>query len=265
MSASYDWRKQALRQGINQNHQISLSAGNEISRIYLSFALLDQLGVQKDQDYRRYNVNLNGEITPRKWITIGTSINTSMSTQNFGIQAENTANTGSKDLYSRANDQFPYALPKDENGVWIKNAGGNLSLWNPLIDIDQSINERRSTAIYSNMFTEVRFTPWLKYRLNFGTQYRQSRSGAWTGPNATSHLNNRPSTSSYDVSERFTWVAENLLYFNKKFGTAHDMGLTMLQSMQGYRQEGDGIAATSMIYDSSLWYDVASNTNGKPK
>ena len=261
---SYDWRKQALRQGINQNHQISLSAGNEISRIYLSFALLDQLGVQKDQDYRRYNVNLNGEITPRKWITIGTSINTSMSTQNFGIQAENTSNTGSKDLYSRANDQFPYALPKDENGVWIKNAGGNLSLWNPLIDIDQSINERRSTAIYSNMFTEVRFTPWLKYRLNFGTQYRQSRSGAWTGPNATSHLNNRPSTSSYDVSERFTWVAENLLYFNKKFGTAHDLGLTMLQSMQGYRQEGDGIAATSMIYDSSLWYDVASNTNGKP-
>jgi len=261
---SYNWGKDALRQGINQTHQISLSAGNEMSRIYLSLAALDQLGVQKDQDYQRYNVNLNGEITPQKWITIGTSINASMSLQNFGIQGPNTSNTGSKDLYSRANDQFPYALPKDANGVWIKNPGGNLSLWNPLIDIDQSLNERRSTAIYANMFGEIRLMPWLKYRLNFGVQYRQNRSGAWTGPNATSHLTNRPSTASYNTDQRFTWVAENLLFFNKKFGTAHDLGLTLLQSAQQYRQEGVNISATSMIYDIALWYDIASNTNGKP-
>ncbi|MDP2888985.1 MAG: SusC/RagA family TonB-linked outer membrane protein, partial [Bacteroidota bacterium] len=246
---SFDWGKEAMRQGINQNHQISLSSGNDISRIYLSLAVLDQLGVQKDQDYKRYNVNLNGEITPKKWITVGTSINASMGLQNFGIQGPNTSNTGSKDLYSRANDQFPYALPKDANGFWIKNPGGNLSLWNPLMDIDQSINERRSTAIYSNMFGEIRFTPWLKYRLNFGTQFRQNRSGAWTGPNATSHLTNRPNTAGYDINERFTWVAENLLYLNKKFGTAHDLGITLLQSAQHYRQEGANISATSMIYD----------------
>lgn len=261
---SFDWGKEAMRQGINQNHQISLSSGNDISRIYLSLAVLDQLGVQKDQDYKRYNVNLNGEITPQKWITVGTSINASMGLQNFGIQGPNTSNTGSKDLYSRANDQFPYALPKDANGFWIKNPGGNLSLWNPLMDIDQSINERRSTAIYSNMFGEIRFTPWLKYRLNFGTQFRQNRSGAWTGPNATSHLANRPNTAGYDINERFTWVAENLLYLNKKFGTAHDLGITLLQSAQHYRQEGANISATSMIYDIAMWYDIASNTNGKP-
>jgi TonB-linked SusC/RagA family outer membrane protein len=261
---SYDWGKEAMRQGINQNHQISLSSGNDISRLYISLAVLDQLGVQKDQDYRRYNVNLNGEIMPKKWITIGTSINASMALQNFGIQAPNTSNTGSKDLYSRANDQFPYALPKDENGFWVKNPGGNLSLWNPLIDIDQSLNERRSTAIYSNMFGEIRFAPWLRYRLNFGTQFRQNRTGAWTGPEATSHLTNRPNTASYSFDERFTWVAENLLFFNKKFGEAHDLGLTLLQSAQHYRQEGANISATSMIYDISYWYDIASNTVGKP-
>jgi TonB-linked SusC/RagA family outer membrane protein len=261
---SFDWRNEAMRQGINQNHQLSLSSGNDISRIYISFAVVDQVGVQKDQDYQRYNVNLNGEITPQKWITIGTSINASMALQNFGIQAPNTSNTGSKDLYSRTTDQFPYALPKDADGNWIKNPGGNLSLWNPLIDIDQSLNERRSIAIYSNMFSEIRFTPWLKYRLNFGAQFRKNRSGAWTGPNATSHLTNSPRTASYDDSERFTWVLENLLYFNKKIGTAHDLGLTLLQSSQQFRQEGINISATSMISDIALWYDIASNTNGKP-
>ncbi len=261
---SYNWRDDAVRPGINQTHQVSLSAGSEMSRIYLSLAALDQIGVQKDQDYQRYNVNLNGEITPQKWITVGTSINASMSLQNFGIQGPNTSNTGSKDLYSRANDQFPYALPKDADGFWIKNPGGNISLWNPLIDIDQSINERRSTAIYANMFGEIRFLPWLKYRLNFGVQYRQNRSGAWTGPNATSHLTNRPNTATYNTDQRFTWVAENLLFFNKKFGQVHDVGVTLLQSAQHYRQEGANISATSMIYDIALWYDIASNTVGKP-
>jgi TonB-dependent starch-binding outer membrane protein SusC len=261
---SYNWRNDALRQGVTQNHQVSLSSGSDISRIYFSFAVLNQVGVQKDQDYRRYSLNLNGEITPHKWITLGVSVNASMSLQNYGIQGPNTSNTGDKDLYSRAADQFPYALPKDSNGVWIRNPGGNLSLWNPLIDIDQSINERRAAAIYANAFAEVRFTPWLKYRANFGTQYRENRTGTWTGPNATSHLTNKPNTASYTTTQPFTWVLENLLYFNKKFGKDHDLGFTLLQSVQDFRQEGAAISASGMIYDISLWYDIASNTNGKP-
>jgi TonB-dependent starch-binding outer membrane protein SusC len=261
---SYDWRKDALRVGLNQSHQISLSSGTDVSRIYLSFAYLDQLGVQKDQDYERYTFNMNGDITAAKWLTIGASVNASLSVQNFGIQGPNTSNTGSKDLYSRANDQFPYALPKDTAGVWIRNPGGNLSLWNPLIDIDQVINERRIASVFANSFGEIVFTPWLKYRLNFGTQFRQYRSGAWTGPLATSHLTNKPNTAGYGTNQSFAWVAENLLYFQKKFADIHDIGITLLQSAQKFRNEGISASGSSMIYEISKWYDVAANLNGKP-
>ncbi|HEY4788074.1 MAG TPA: TonB-dependent receptor [Bacteroidales bacterium] len=261
---SFDWRNAATRQGITQNHQISLSSGNEVSKLYLSFGYFDQIGVQKDQDYNRYSSTINGDITPTKWLNLGISTNASLSLQNFGIQAPNTANTGSKDLYSRANDQFPYALPKDTLGNWIRNPGGNLSLWNPLIDIDQSKNERRTAAIYSNMFGEIKFTPWLRYHINFGTQYRQYRVGSWTGPNATSHLSNKPSTASYSNTQSIAWVAENLLYFDKTFAKDHTVGLTLLQSTQKYREEGVNIGASSEIYDIDQWYDIASNVNGKP-
>ena len=261
---NYDWRKDALRQGVTQNHQISLSKGDEFSHLYMSLAYLNQVGVQKDQGYKRYNIIMNGDITPIKWLTMGTSINGSYSLQNFGIQGPNTSNTGSKDLYSRANDQFPYALPKNPDGTYIYNPGGNLSLWNPLIDIDQSINQRSIYAIYSNLFGEIKFTPWLKYRLNFGAQFRQYRSGAWTGPNATSHLTNKPNTASYSTTQNFAWVAENLLYFDKTFADVHTLGVTLLQSAQRSHQEGINISASSMIYDISKWYDIASNLVGKP-
>ena len=261
---NYDWAGDALRQGITQNHQISLSKGDEFSHLYMSVAYLNQIGVQKDQDYKRYNIIMNGDISPVKWLTIGTSLNGSNSLQNFGIQGENTSNTGSKDLYSRALDQYPYALPKKDDGTDIYNPGGNLSLWNPLIDIDQSLNERTTYALYSNSFGEIKFTPWLRYRINFGAQFRQFRSGAWTGPKATSHLTNRPNTAAYSTTQNFAWVAENLLYFDKVIAGIHNVGVTLLQSAQKFRQEGINLRATSMIYDISKWYDIASNLNGKP-
>jgi len=261
---NYNWRNDAVRLGINQNHQLSLSSGSDISRLYLSFAYLDQLGVQKDQDYTRYTLNMNGDVTPAKWLTVGASVNASLSVQNFGIQGPNSSNTGSKDLYSRANDQFPYAQPKDDNNAWIRNPGGNLSLWNPLIDIDQAVTERRIASVFANSFGEITFTPWLKYRMNFGTQYRQYRNGVWTGPNATSHLTNKPNTASYSTDQSFAWVVENLLYFQKTFNRIHSVGITLLQSAQKFSREGISTNVSSMIYDISKWYDLSANLNGKP-
>jgi TonB-linked SusC/RagA family outer membrane protein len=260
---SHDWIGDASRTGVSQNHQLALSSGNDISRVAISLNYYDQLGVQRDQNYKRYSANISGDISPNKWFTLGTSIIASGALQNYGINGPNTSNTGSKDLYSRAVDQFPYASPTDANGFWIKNPGGNLSLWNPLIDIDQALNERRSTAVLANTFAEVKFTPWLKYRLNFGVQYRHFRGGTWTGPDATSHLTNRPSTAGYSTDENFSWVAENLLFFNKTFGN-HSLGVTLLQSSQKSRRENTGTSVTGTINPLSLWYDLGSNTAGNP-
>lgn len=261
---SFDWIGAATRQGITQNHQISLTAGTESSRLSVSLGYYNQKGVQRDQNYKRYTANIGGDISATKWFTLGTSIIASFSLQNFGIQAPNTSNTGSKDLYSRATDQFPYAVPTDANGAWIKNPGGNLSLWNPLIDIDQSLNERRTTAVLANVFAEIKFTPWLRYHVNFGPQYRHFRSGAWTGPDATSHLTNRPNTAAYGSEENMSWVVENLLYVDKTFANIHKIGVTLLQSSQKSRRENTSTSVSGTINPLSLWYDLGSNTAGNP-
>lgn len=260
---SHDWLADVVRQGVTQNHQLSLSAGGESSRLYLSLGYNRQLGVQRDQDFKRFNVNINGEINATKWLTLGTSMIGSLSEQNYGVSA-NSSNTGSKDLYSRAVEQLPYAQPKDSTGAYIKNAGGNLNLWNPLIDIDQSINNRRSSSVLTNIFSEVKFTPWLRYRINFGAQLRSFRNGAWTGPNATSHLGAKPNTAAYSKDENFSWVAENLLYFDKSFGKNHTVGVTLLQSSQKSRRENTSITQSGVIIPLSYWYDLGSNTVGKP-
>ncbi len=261
---TYDWLDAATRQGISQNHQVSLTSGTDVSRLSISLSYYNQQGVQKDQDYKRYNASINGDISPNKWLTLGTSILTSMSLQNYGILPPNTSNTGSKDLYSRATDQFPFAFPTDSSGAWIRNAGGNINLWNPLIDITQVKNERRTSAVMTSLFSEIKFTPWLKYRINFGVQYRHFRNGAWTGPDATNHLTNRPNTAGYSSEENFSWVVENLLFFNKTFAEKHAVGVTLLQSSQKSRRENIATSVSSTVVPISLFYDLSSNLNGRP-
>lgn len=261
---SYDWIDAATRMGLTQNHQVSLTAGTETARLSMSLGYYNQKGVQRDQDYQRYTASISGDINPVSWFTLGTSIIASYSKQNYGIFGPNTSNTGSKDLYSRATDQFPYALPNDDNGFPIKNPGGNISLWNPLIDIDQVLNERRSSAILASIFAEIRFAPWLRYRVNFGPQYRHYRSGTWTGPEATSHLTNRPNTAAYGSEDNFSWVVENLIYVDKTIGSIHRLGLTLLQSSQKSRRENTSTSVSGVINPLSLWYDLGSNTAGNP-
>lgn len=56
------WTDYVTRTAITHNHQISLSAGSEKSNLYISLAYLDQESPMKDQDFKRYTANINGEI-----------------------------------------------------------------------------------------------------------------------------------------------------------------------------------------------------------
>ena len=56
------WTDYVTRTAVTHNHQMSLSAGTEKSKLYMSLAYLDQQSPMKDQDYKRYTINLNGEI-----------------------------------------------------------------------------------------------------------------------------------------------------------------------------------------------------------
>lgn len=73
------WTDYVTRTAITHNHQLSLSAGTEKSKLYMSLAYLDQQSPMKDQDYKRYTVNLNGEIQATDFLKVGMGVNLSHS------------------------------------------------------------------------------------------------------------------------------------------------------------------------------------------
>lgn len=262
-----DWVNLLTRTGVTQNHQIGISVGSEISRLYVSLGYYGNEGTQKNQSYKRYSVRLNGDINPTKWLNVGASLNATLSDQKYGSVYRSGSATGPNDAYGIALSQYLMAKPYDENGNMIIYPGNNQSAptWNPLIDIENTDDLTRRVNIQANAFAVIKFTPWLNYRVNFGAGYRTSNSGNWQGSQSTINRKAASPTANagYSYGTSFQYLIENILNFNKSFGV-HNLGVTLMQSAQYYNSQSLNVSAAKILYDTSKWYNLAANIDGKP-
>lgn len=260
-----NWTDLVSRLAITNNYSLSLSSGTEKSSLYFSGGVLNQQGALIDQDYKRYNTTLKGDVTPRNWIKLGLSTNASYSLQNYGM-AENYSNTGGKDSYSQALALLPYAPAYDDQGNILNTNRNGLSAHNALLNIENATNEHVQYTVLSNAFADIKFTPWLKYNVKFGVQYTGTENGSFYGPdysNPFSAVGTAPLIGSNSHSKRLSWIVENLLTFNKSFG-AHDLQVDALQSSQETKSNGINIRAQAITFPTSLWYNLDANDLGKP-
>lgn len=262
-----DWIGLLTRTGITHNHVLSIGGGNEHSRVFLSFGYHNNKGAQLNQSYERYTFKLNGDITPTKWLNAGASILSSYQSQEYGTIYRSGSATGPKDLYGMALSQIILAKPYDENGKLIEYPGNNKStpIWNPFIDVDNTLDLRRTANIQGNFYGEVSFTPWIKYKLNVGLGIRERRNGEWQGSQSTLNRKGNPplASASFDTYQDLNYLIENLLFINKEIGV-HSFGVTLLQSMQYDRRERIYTSASKILVDDFKFYNLAANLNGKP-
>lgn len=265
-----DWGKLVTRTGFTQNHQISLSAGSEKSSLYMSFGYLGQKMPLKDQDYQRFTVNINGDIHPTSFLDVGMSLNGSVSTQNYGI-IYNFDNQVAKDSYGEAMDIMPWVPAYSDDGSYLVGSTSGQAGHNVLSDIDQAKNEFRYYGVSLSSYAELQFGKiWaplngLKWRTNFGSQFRQKRYGSfyntdWSNPLGLSFT--EPLVGYDQNTTDLSWTLENLIYYDKQIND-HRLGLTLMQSAERYRTEGENIRGYNIVYPSSLWYDLGDTDRSK--
>jgi TonB-linked SusC/RagA family outer membrane protein len=252
-----DWRDMVTRTAVTQNHQISLSSGTDKTKLYMSVAYLNQQAALIDQDYERYTVNLNGETSATKWLKAGLGINASHSVQNYGI-VDNSSNTVAKDSYGLAGGLAAYAPAYDTDGKLLKVKNGP-SQHNILLNIDEAFNETRNYSAMLSSFAEASILPWLKWRTNIGSQYRNVRKGSYYGndfTNPTAAPGSTPNSAYDEHNQRLSWTLENLIFINKTFNDVHSLGVTLLQSSEYYRSESLNVRAYENKFPTALWYSV---------
>ncbi|QEK51393.1 SusC/RagA family TonB-linked outer membrane protein [Pedobacter aquae] len=259
-----NWTDYVSRTGITQDHTLSLSMGSEKMNAYVSGGYLDQVGTNNGQDYKRYNLKTSFDLKPTTWFSLGGSITGTWSVQNFGFMG--TGSRGANGIYAAALGMLPFAVPYDANGQFIYNPGADINIVNPIQEDKFVINERTSLRALGSLYAELNFLKDFKYRINFGPDFRNFRNGQFQDKQSLLRGGGAPTSTNFarlSQNQAFAWTLDNLIYYDKTINKQHKIGLTLLQSSTFNRNDGSDMSAIDLPYNSQLWYNLGSTSQGK--
>ena len=224
LGAGTDWMDELLRTGVMQNYTVSYSGGNEKSHYYVSGGFLDQSGIVKSVNYRRFTFQSNSDAQVLKWLKFSNNITFSADTKKSGS-------------YNRGDalKALPIYPVKNEDGSW-SGPDGN-SEWygstrNPIGPTELNKSQTDGYNFLANLTAELTFTKWLKFKSTFGYDAK-----FWFIDNFTPKYNWKPTpteeTSRYKSDNKsFTYLWDNYFLFDHTFAEKHRVGLMAGMSAQ---------------------------------
>lgn len=254
---TFDWLGAVTQPTYTQEHTISASGGTETMKAYGSLGYLNNQGTIKGQEYQRYTVRTNVELNPRKWVTFGAGINGSWQYQDYGQSRAGGSSNVTGDLIAAAARIEPYSLPYDADGNRIVHPGGKARVWNVIDEWKYSTNQRETLRILGSLFTEIDLpVKGLRYRMNFGPDFRFYRNGYYNDSKSIVRENSA-SNASISNTKDFSWTIDNLLYYDNSFGK-HNFGVTLLQTASKWTTERSLLAGQGIEVPSQMWYSIGS-------
>lgn len=241
-----DWIDEATQTGILQNHNVNINGGGENVKYFVSAGYMDQKGLLKGFNYKRYSVRLNLDVKVTDYLKVGTS---------SYIVSHNR--DGGRVNFVMAEAMSPYGQEYDEDGSYtIYPMYSETLFFNPMISTTQQ-HERRQWNINLNAYAEVDFGEiWkplqgLKYKFNYGFSYVPKRENYYNGR----AQNNNNGYANIFNSDRQSWLAENILTYTKDIDK-HHFDITALYSASRNRYQENTAAASKFFNDELQWYSL---------
>ncbi|MDR2914609.1 MAG: TonB-dependent receptor [Tannerella sp.] len=219
-----------------QNHNISLRGKNELSAYYLSFGLLDQKNLIKNDTYKRYNLRANIDSKVTNWLKVGTQAFFSYNDM-----------SGVAPNYGRLTRISALTSPYNENGELIRNL--DIGLENPLSEIQRSDTDLRYN-LTGNFYAEVDF-PFIKglsYRANYSHNLTFYKKFGFD-PVA----NSLQGQGYKNNSSEYAWTMDNILTYKRNFGK-HDINATLVYGVEKRGYENTN-ATANYFQNPTLGYD----------
>jgi len=281
-----DWQAQIFNQNaFRQNHELSLSGGNDVSTFYTSFGLLSQEGIVAADisNYKRNNIRLNSEHKVAKWLKFG---------QNLGYSHEKSQGLGNTNSefggpLSSAINLDPITPVIETDPTVLNDSGRPYStqpiprdpfgnpygisqyvaqeMSNPLAYIQTRLgNYGWSDNIVGNVYTEIEPLKGLKIRSSLG-----SKLSFWGNESFTPvfYLNAIMKRAQNDftrgTNRGFDWNLENTISYQHSFQDHH---FTVLLGQGAYYDNrARGVSVTyfglpvNSFDDASLNYNIPSD------
>lgn len=229
----YNWQDAVFQTGFRQNHDISVSGGDEKTRYLLSANFVDQSGIIINSGFRRYNIHIKIDRDIYKNLTVGTSTTFGKSNQN-SLTTSKEVNYNSSPFGDGITNSLTYALFMPPT-VPIYNTDGSynyLNPWesshfslngrqaNPVSDLNNSVAESINNSILANVYANYTIRNGLVAKLNLSTD-QSSITQNFFAPSTSALGLNEVGVGSIGKKQHEIWQADATIDYSKYFGNSH--------------------------------------------
>jgi len=250
-----DWQKLLFQNGYVTNQDLGISGGTERGNYSIGFNYFKDQGVIPLQYYERYSVRTSLEQR------IGNLFRIGLTTNNFYTNAHDM-NLGP---YSTLN-LTPIINPRNPDGSWkttvnLNTTGPNWAYTAHALKGlgDSYIDQGRGFTTNNSVFGEINIpgVKGLKYRANLGLYFHQVDSGSYTGQGVFSGTATSPSSANISNTKQVDYTLENLLTYDRSFGSKHKISFVGLYSVEQNTKWSSSESATHLPSDAFQFYNLS--------
>jgi TonB-linked SusC/RagA family outer membrane protein len=261
-----DWQGAALQTGHSQNHQLTISGGDEKTRYLVSGNYTDQTGIVKNTDYDKIGARVNIDRKVSKSFNIGLNASGSSSDQNgltnYGALAIGGRASGPFDLALRTSPlvsvnnpegSFNYSNPYETSDLRY----GTFTV-NPISDIVNTQAITKLTNVIGNFFANYTILPSLVAKVVLGADLNSTKQDFYApSTSAIGLLVN--GLGSVGFKESDTWQSAFTLNYNKTFND-HSIDALVGYTTQKSTIEYATATSTNFSNESLTYNDLAAGS-----
>lgn len=234
---NYNWFQEGTNTGSIFENNLSISGGSERVTYLLSGSLVNQKGFIVNDIFKRQSIRANIEILPLDWLKVGLVSSGSFVNQD-----------GQEPSFSSLLRISPLLVPYDANGNLIPFPTNTLE---PSPFTTYNVDDYdRNKYLFANIYTEIDFPflKGLKYRMNFGNNYRLSQRY-----NSSIYGAGQTGSAYKNTQDYYDYTFDNILTYNKAFGE-HEVTGTFLygaveRKFSSVNARAEGFTRLSLSYN----------------
>ena len=210
------WKDYVLRTGLQQNHTVSISGGNDKVLYYASGNYNKQSGILKGDEYRKTGLTANVSAQTNKWLKVGFSGTGSVSKQQTGDRSRKgelvsysgftrLALSDAPNIPAYASDGTPYQeggrLGYGPNTI-------QFPLTNPIGVLESgSVIKTEDTRLIGNTFAELTRIKGLTLRTQYGVDYMKIEDRNFFAATTVEGVEQNGTAENYSIrSRQYTWT-----------------------------------------------------------
>ncbi len=244
---TYNWQDIIFQTSFSQNHNLSISGGNDRSNFLFSANYSKENGIIKSTDIQRFNVRLNSEHKLTKRITFEPKISYS-NTRTLGFEDWEYEGYYQNPVMPTL-QMVPYLPAYDEEGNWSYNydfGGGT----NPLVALDMKDRTRKSDNLEGNFGLIIEPLKGLSYTSRFTAGFGFGDNKEYLGTYWASPTDSRIRNELVQSMDRSkSWNFQNIITYN--FGIQNH-NFSVMAGMEAGRWWGYDVNGRRVSFNSEI-------------